>query len=363
MENSGAKTKKVFDVSNRSSGKTSLDGTYTIGAGCYLDAIPNIESSRVVLPEGMSVLAVSHETFGYMVASNTLTFKFNIHLGTDLLAYFYIPAREDIAYFESYSGITDVKDLDKITDGDTEYYVGSVGGISVSDALDVISVKIGFLDENGNVFAMTIDYDPIDYFEVLLSDNDPLVRKLAAASLSYIKAAYEYSLSYIGNDAKALFESENYLINVRTEKEIVALPDVDRGNIGVAFTGAQLYLSNDLAIRFNLRSDFTGTLNILGAEYSVIDGKVGEFAYIEISLSALELYKDVIEITGTTGDVAIAGEYSLTSYVNAMTGNDDALNVLLDSLFAYCYEAFVTYNGGVLPPYIDHTPPIDAEFR
>ena len=364
MENSGAKTREVFEVPARSNGKTSLEGTYTIGEGCYLDAIPTVSSGEVVLPEGMHVLAVDHPIFSYTVAENDLAFKFNLKLTVGFTANFYVPTTEDVAYFESYLGRVDVADLAKTTIDGVEYYVGSVDGISVSNALDVISVKIGFKDAEGNVFAMNIDYDLVDYFRDLLSDDDPLVRKLGAAALTYVKAGYEYTSSVLSIKARELLASEDYLLNVRPGKDVIDRDDVDRGNIAVAFRGAQLYLSSDLALRLNIKEGFTGDINVLGTSYSVVDGKVGECTYIEISLGALELYMDVISITGTAEDgTAISGEYSLMSYVNAMENKDEALTLLLDSLFAYCYEAYVTYNGGVLPPYFDHTPPVDAELR
>lgn len=364
MVNSGAKTREVFEVAARSNGRESLKGTYTIAKGCYLDAIPHVDSGKIVLPESCEVLAVTDPIFGYIVAETNLTFKFNLELMVGFTANFYIPVRDDLAFFESYQGKTDVSSLEEVEIDGSRYYLASVNGISVSDALEVISVKIGFTDADGNVYALNVEYDLVDYFAELISSDDTLVRKLGAAALSYVKAAYEYSLSSFSAKALELFESEDYLINVRPDKEIVDVDDVDRGNIGVAFTSAQLYLSSDLYMRFNLRSDFSGTLSILDKEYSVIEGKVGECTYIEIPIGALELYMDVISITGLGADnTVIAGEYSLVSYVNSMSGTDDLLTELLDSLFAYCYEAFVTYNGGVLPPYIDHTPPIDAELR
>ena len=363
MTNSGAKTPVVFDVAGRSDGSIALDGVYSIGAGCYLDAVPALEFGTLALPDSMRALKIVHPIFGYVVGESDFTMKFNLTLEAGFTANFYVPVRSDLAYFESYLGRVESSSFVTAEIDGVSYYVFSVEGISAANSLDKIPVSFGFTDADGD-YAIGVNYDPISYFKDLLSDEDILVRKLAASALTYIKAAYEYSSTYVSAEVLEIFESEEYLSNVRPGADVIGRDDVDRGNIAIAFTGAQLYLSDDVSLRLNLRGDFTGTLSVMDSVYNVTDGKVGECTYIEVPLGAVSLYMDEIVITGEKNDgTIISGEYSLTSYVNAMKDSDELLSSLLDSLFAYCYEAYVTYNGGVLPPYIDHTPPIDAELR
>ena len=102
----------------------------------------------------------------------------------------------------------------------------------------------------------------------------------------------------------------------------------------------------------------------MGESLVVENGKVGDVTYITVTPSLYEIYKDTIEIRGTSADgTAILGEYSLTQYIRAAGDANAPLAEMLNALYAGCYEAFVTYNGGVVPPYVEHTPTVDVEHR
>lgn len=54
---------------------------------------------------------------------------------------------------------------------------------------------------------------------------------------------------------------------------------------------------------------------------------------------------------------------SLATYVSSYSEDDGALYNMLVSFYAYCYEANVYMNRGVIPPYIESLPPIDVNYR
>ena len=50
-------------------------------------------------------------------------------------------------------------------------------------------------------------------------------------------------------------------------------------------------------------------------------------------------------------------------YANSQAVSDSDLSELLVALYAYCYEAAVYTEGGVIPPYIEGTPAVDVTYR
>jgi hypothetical protein len=198
-----------------------------------------------------------------------------------------------------------------------------------------------------------------------MHDADPLKRKLACAAARYVAGAYEYSGSILPEEFSKLMLTDEYLGSCRSLDDVPKSQQVaDKGNIAVAFRGAQLYLSSNMSVRFNLNSDFTGSVTIAGKTYNVTAGKAGDLDYIQVAIEVCDFYRGALEITGLSdSSEEIVGKYSLLSYIKGVENVDPELSEMLAALYAYCYEADVYYNGGVIPPYIDHTPPIDAELR
>ena len=342
--------------------ESKLEAEYSVLTASKFASKPVSENGLVVLPLGLKVIAIDDGVFAYTLAKDEIDVKFNMALSLGFTANFYISTDYPVTYTETYLGNTKVDDLKKVTIDGGEFYLVSVGGITVADAFDTINVRVGYESADGSGYANELAYDPTDYFAELLSDEDPLNRKLAAAAVNYIASAYEYYTAVLPEDAKVLLESDAYLDSLRDSAE---LPEdgvkTELGNLSLAFKSAQLYLSSDLYVRFNLNETFSGTLNLDGTVYTVDEGLCDGKSYIQLKLTAHALYGKAIEISGTASDgTAIAGKYSLMGYV-AYFADEDALSAMLDAFYAYCYEAFVYDNGGVLPPYIDHTPPLDAE--
>lgn len=357
-------SRTVFDLATRSDNTEAIACTFNLDDDCLFTADPEASYGTLNLPVGKSILGLTDSEYNYGIGVGDVNVKFNMSLYLGFTANFYVLKDDTVGYVETYASKLAAADMRTETIDGAEYYVASVSGISVADSLDVIDVRIGINAADGNSYVIDFAYDPCEYFAELLAEDDPLTRKLAAAAMQYITAAYAYNTSHLPDAFSEMLASEAYLNNLRAAEEVPAAEaDNDNGNISLAFTTAQLYLADTLSIRLNLAEDFSGTLRVGENTFTVADGKVGELTYIQVALSAYELYRSEVDITGSAADgTAISGSYSLSAYINA-AGDDTALSAMLDALFTYCYEAYVYSNGGVIPPYIDHTPPIDIEFR
>ncbi len=362
-------SREVFDIGNKDNGAPALDVFASITDGCYFTAKPEVLAGELILPEGKTVLGFNEpgNSFRYKISTLELpSVMFNLTLEENFTANFYVPCESAITSASTYLGATAVSGLPVRAIDGVAYYVVAVTGINPTSILDTIEIKLSYRSAaDGIEYTAELEYFITEYFDRLLSDRDPLMKKLAASAINYIASVYEYKDCELTEDFAALLADDRYLDALRPTDELPkAVSETDIGNLGVAFTGAQLYLSSDLYLRFNLRESFSGTVNLDGSYYTVTDGKVGNTSYVQIRLEAQDFYSEIVTVGGTSLDgTVISGSYSLIDYVNAHSAADQALRDFILAFFCYCYEANVYKNDGVVPPVNDHTPPLDVELR
>ncbi len=364
LDNVKLNSKSVFDISTTSFGKYPVKPTCTLTETCEFSAKPERNLAAYSCPSGLEIVGRAGDAPTYVLAPNLVSgVRCKPMLYAGLAMDLYIPTSTPATYVETVFGTVNCQDLVKETLDGVECYKLSLNGISVADCLRVQQIIIGFESGEYEYFA-DFEFDFTDYLNNELADNDPLVRKITASAISYISYAYEYTDTALPEEFAALLNSDAFKSALRASSEIPAPQgECNRGNIGLAFGGAQLYLSSDVSVRFNLRSDFTGTLSVNGKNYEVNEGKANGIGYIDVVLTPFDLYRDNIEISGSSDTASVSGEYSLSEYFMSMGNENGELRDMLLALWGYCYEAFVYDNGGVLPPYIDHIPPVDVELK
>lgn len=357
-------SREVYDLATTDANTEALNATFTIDEKSRFSSKPVAAYGNLILPEGYGILGYDDPVYSYTIGIGSISLKFNVSLYMNFTANYYVPTSANVTFAQTYLNRFTADELSRKTIDGVEYYVVSIGGISISDSLKPLDLKVGFVGTDGREYVTEVTYSPIDYFTELLGAADPLTRKLAASAVTYIASAYEYSMAVLPEKFAELLLSDEYANNLRASSEIPLIVDKsERGNIALAISTAQLSLSDTLAVRFNLSESFSGNLTIGDDTFVVENGKVGEVGYVQVSVSAYELHRMEISISGQAQNgTSVNGEYCLAAYANAVKDNAPLYN-MLQSLFSYCYEAFVYSNGGVLPPYIDHTPPIDAELR
>ncbi len=356
---------RVFDIASRSDGTPAIEASFYLSDSLFTSD-PRDTSGTVICPIGYVILTSGSGDYRYSVARPSgIEMKFNLALSFDFMAKFYIKSDADIRYVDTYLGRTAVSELDVVNLEGVDYYVVTLGGISASDALDTLELSVGFVGADSLEYSTHFAYSPTDYFAELLGGSDPLARKLSAAAMNYITAAYAYKSCELPAGFAELLAGDSYAAELRDMNAIPTIASSGAlGNISLAFSGVQLYLSSNISFRFNLRADFTGTLVISGVTYNVTGGKVGELTYIEVSPDAALWYSGSVAVTGNNAlGAVIEGEYSLIDYASSQAAAEPQLNRLLAALYAYCYEASVYTNGGVLPPYIEGTPAVDVTYR
>ena len=369
LDNVLLKSRSVFDVGTRWNGVPAIDIFCFMTDGCYFTAKPEIASGELMFPDGKTVVGFNKEgnEFSYMIATLELpNIMFNLALEEGFTANFYIPKESSLSRAANYLGSYSKDVLSVTAIEGVAYYVIPVSGINPTSILDAIEIELSYISSvDGVEYTAELEYFVTDYFDRLLSDSDPLVKKLAAAAINYVSSAYTYGKCETTDEFEALLSDDRYLDTLRPAEELPAVVSKsDIGNLSVAFTGAQLYLSSDLYLRFNLRESFSGTLALDGNYYTVTDGKVGNVAYIQVKLEAQNFYEEVINVSGSSLDgTAVSGSYSLLDYVNAHATAESSVTEFLTAFYRYCYEANVYQNNGVVPPVNDHTPPLDVELR
>ncbi len=250
----------VFNVPGKNDGTPALNAVFTVNSGTFTSSPDTSECGELVLPVGQSIVHVNNNF--YALLESNLEFKFNLSLECGFTAYFYLPTDFDITDVTTYKDEFTTDDLGRETIDGVEYYKVAVEGISPSSVLDELVINVGFVNAELTCEAKVV-YAPTDYFAKLLTSPDVLDLKLTAAAMSYIAAAYEYDAAHLPEAFANLLESDAYIANIRQSDEIpAAYEESDLGNIGVAFTGAQLHLSSTLSVRFNLKDSFNGTLNV-----------------------------------------------------------------------------------------------------
>lgn len=352
----------LFDVPSLSDGEDSIDAVYNLASGRFSSDPLLVSSGRVILPDGYRVAAVNDGEFSYAIIPSVLNAKFNMQIEYDFIAKFYVVKDESIVSLKTYSKTLTPSELDTVNIDGIEYYVVSIEGISSSDCLSELYVDVIYKNEEGTLISSRIKESPLDYLSTLMESEDPLVARLSATALRYVFAAYRYSGSVLPTEALQLEEGGLYKSLLRDVDQIPNLTDNGVSYMDVAFKSAQLYLSTDVYLVLNIKDGFNGTVEVGDYKYTVTDGKVGDDSRIKVRADLSMLYESSFELvlTPDSGEMVIA-EYSLYDYLSSATQNDVA--DLIEALYAYCYEASVYKNGGVIPPFIDTMPSVGVVIK
>ena len=174
-----------------------------------------------------------------------------------------------------------------------------------------VSVKVG---EEQHLYRTT--YSVLKYANQIVSGNYAAdAKELISAAMAYVQQAYIVT-------GAAAPEFEGVTVKAReNDKTTVEY-------LTSAISGAQLNLDSGFRFRFNLKSDYTGTLVIGNSSFEVSEGKVGELTYVEVNLRAYQLAD---EFSVTAGGESVT--YSLAAYAKSV--NDDLVN----ALYTYCVIA------------------------
>jgi len=255
----------------------------------------------------------------------------------------------DINFYLGIKGITSVTvngvsyDLSTL-EKDGNRYIITLGSIPASEVAQQIVFTVGYGD--GMTFEKTLSI--VDYAKEIIDGNYLAFEKeLLATAIQYVAAAYVYAneLDAECDDMpEALAElivSESFLANLPENESIEST--ITTASLKDAIYSAQLKLAARLLFRFNLKSDFTGSITVEGMPYEVVNGVTTEGnSYIEIGVDSYLLYNDEIEISGTSASgVSFEGAYSLPAYVKKVQElhSNNNLDNLLVSLYSYSKSA------------------------
>ncbi len=303
----------------------------------YLTVSPEISESvgSVVTARGERIMQIEHDTYAYRVTVAEAKFKANLLLESDFSVRFMIPVGSNIVALEIDGVLYTVEELTEtvVYDGVT-YKLVAVKGIMPNEAQDAFALNVVFT-KDGIKHTLISSYSVLDYLDTLLNDTDysRIIKNLGVATLDYIAAAYRYTDKPIEGALAALLACDAYT-QYKPEAYIPGEAVTGLGTATDAISSAQLDLGASMKIRFNLNGTFSGKLTVNGTEYNVQSGKVGELAYIEVSMPAYELYDSVITISGEN----ISGSYSLVQYATSstVTGGSDNLKLLISAFYTYC---------------------------
>lgn len=323
-----------------------VDTTFnlTIEDGCLFNIDPTKFSGGftpddIILPDGMSVIEKSEGDYLYSVGVPVFL-KWNMTLYTDF----------NINFFLAKEGINSVKIngeeyplADMTTVGDD--YIFSLTALGASRVAESFDIEVGY----GDGYTVSYTLSIVDYATDILSSNySDKTKRLIAAAMQYVYAAYNYALAEgIENPAvpvalSDLMTSELYLAYAPAG-DVNLGEGVDMGGIASAFTSAQLELAARIRVRFNLNPAYTGSVTIGGESFAVENGinKSLGANYILVECDAFSLYDAVIRVEGVDKDgVALVGAYSLATYINAVKdGVSTDAKALLDGIAAYAAAA------------------------
>ena len=323
-----------------------VDTTFnlTIEDGCLFNIDPTKFSGGftpddIILPDGMSVIEKGEGDYLYSVGV-PVYLRWNLTLYTDF----------NINFFLAKEGINSVKIngeeyplADMTTVGDD--YIFSLTALGASRVAESFDIEIGY----GDGYTVTYTRSVVDYAtDILSSGHSDKTKRLIAAAMQYVYAAYNYALAEgVENPTvpvalSDLMTSELYLAYAPAG-DVNLGEGVDMGDIASAFASAQLELAARIRVRFNLNPAYTGTVTIGGESFAVENGinKSLGVNYIVVECDAFSLYDAVIRVEGVDKDgVTLVGAYSLATYINAVKdGVSTDAKALLDGIAAYAAAA------------------------
>lgn len=288
---------------------------------------------RISCGEGETLCSLSGGKFRARVTRVDAPMKANLTLNSDFFLNFYIP--EDTALISfSVGGVKyNISEIEKtVMIGGKKYYVITTDAIMPSNAAEVLTYDVT-LTKDGIVHEATLGYSILDYVEALLStDYSVYAKELAVSAIEYVNAAYRYT-GRTSSELDDLRECEAY---IKYTPDMVECKPVGTDHSGAkdAVKSVQLNLGSTMKMRINLVDGYTGTLAVSGEYYEVVDGKVGELTYVEISLPAHRLYDEFFVFSVASG----AGTYMIADYVYNVVSDaktDDKTRELLLTFYSY----------------------------
>ena len=316
-------------------GFANLTTTLILGKGAQFNSgvLCANANVKVVCEKGYALIESDSGTYRYQTVTINSGLYANLTLYTDITLNFLIP-KDNTVYGVKLGGIS--YQLDKVVNyNGIAYYKVSVPNIAINniEQLETLEVLYGLTNEKA-----TVSYSVIDYLENMLTETESkTVRKLIASTICYVYEAYSYDGTEIPERLTNLMSTEIYVEEAKNfSTEPVPQSSAKLGNINLAISSVQLNLSTSLRFRFNLQPSYTGTLNINGTDYQVVNGIYDSNGYIEISVYAFKLSRDTVSISDDNG---ISGEYDLRKYVHTdKTADGEASDVALDRLLLALYN-------------------------
>lgn len=320
--------------------ESAIPGTVTVAlSDVWLSRAVSLASHHVLeLAKGQIMMSLSNSEYAYRVAAIELPMRANLKLYSDLKLYFYIPTDTTVTSF-TVAGVTyKISELTEKVElyGKGEHYVICIAELTPDTAAEVVWYDLEFV-EDGAIHTATAGYSVIDYISALLNtDYSYSVKRLACATAEYIAAAYAYA----GTDnaeLAALRKQAVYIANIPAVKEATS-EGLTLGAASAAISTVQLDLGATMKLRLNLNPSYTGSLKVMDTEYIVTAGKVGELTYVDLTLTAYEMYSERITVTvGQEG-----GSFTLADYAASISENT-ALpltdRALVAAFFNYCAYA------------------------
>ncbi len=211
-------------------------------------------------------------------------------------------------------GETTVLVNNELTTEDGKYHIVEIGEFNLRDLSTVeftFTVNLKTVRET----ELTVESTAVilDYFASVYEDEtlEEVERRLTTAFLKYAQSAG----SYLGVDTTAIGE----LIAGKVANYYLIEGLEDTGVVRSAIKGVRMNLVEVPQFVFYLRETYNGTLTVGGKEYTVVDGKVNDVAYILYTPNSyVELGDGIaISVNGTVVDTAVegSGAFSLTNYL------------------------------------------------
>ncbi len=293
----------------------------------------------VLLPDGLSVIQTDSIDYPYEIGVPVFL-KWNMLLHNDVKINLYLSG-EKINYVR-------LNGVDCPLDGlkETEKgYLLSVDYDGINRCAEEFNIEVGY----GDGYSVSYTRSVVDYARSALeSVNTEYTKRLVAAAMGYIYAAYNYAAE---EDMAApeppsvlssFIVSDIYLAYAPTGD--VSLDGGEAvGELALAIRSAQMSLGSAIKFRFNLRDGYTGTVTVGGECFDIVDGmnKRTGHTNIEVEANAFTLVGTSLALSGIAADgTAFAGEYSLAAYLNAVKGNcSETAGLLLDAIAAYSLAA------------------------
>ncbi len=297
---------------------------------CYLTNAPKISFSNTIGDNTAQFAVIANtkervmqvegvEAYSYYVGKAPIEdgdFEANLTLFTDFNLNFFAKPGVITAVYMNGSPMT------------AQEYMGlnkySVTGIAPNAAAEAIEFTV-WVVKDGVTYKVPLTYSVYEYAKQVINDAAlSSSHQLVLSAVKYIQAAYEYC-------GKAVPEFDSNGVSIvpqDTTAEAVT-------SLTAAVRSVQLNLKESAYIRFNLKSEYTGTLKINGVSYNVKAGLVGELDYVEVKIRASALTDSIIvEADG------VPVKYDLKNYRNSeKVLADENLGNLVDALYTYGYYA------------------------